>query len=344
MHTACTKQCGELCDREGCDEPCTKFLGCGHKCIGLCGEECPTQCRICDGDYFDALSRITLAEADEDTRFVQLSDCGHTFDVAYMDGSLRTTYEENTGGDENRTSKAVTVPMCPVCRVHILRAPFRYANIVKRSQAKANEIKRKMDRGVWLRLQVNTALKNLDKPPNKRQGKLSHQLMMLVDMLQVEESVSLHTLIAQILRLMKAEDAAVVLNNLNSKRNRVKIGTVKGELLLALRMLGVEDSSPLQQTLRGPMVDWSPSEIRTEAFHVFVQLAFFLATQDGMAEAAAARIEVAKQLAKMPGVKVSQQEAKMLDMALTDVPMVRPLAEKWEPKALGTHVRTGTST
>jgi len=314
IHTACTKRCGELCDREGCDEPCTELLKCGHKCIGLCGEECPTQCRICDGEYFDALSRITLAEADEDSRFVQLSDCGHTFDVEYMDGSLRSTYEENS------TSKAVTVPCCPVCRIHILRAPSRYANIVKRSQAKANEIKKKMDRGVWLRLQVNTSLKDLDRQPSKRQGKLAHQLTMLVDMLQKEESVSLHTLIAQILRLMKTEDAVAAINTLNAlKKNRVKVGTVQGELLLALNMLGIEDASPLRQTQRGAMVDWNTSEIRTEAFHVFVQLAFFFATQEGMTEAAKSRIEVAKQLAKMPGVNVGQHEVKMLDVALTDV-------------------------
>ena len=44
----CTKKCYEPCDRPRCDEPCEELLPCGHFCVGLCGEECPPLCRICD--------------------------------------------------------------------------------------------------------------------------------------------------------------------------------------------------------------------------------------------------------------------------------------------------------
>lgn len=43
-----------------CNEPCDKLLGCGHECIGLCGEICPLLCRTCNNTevgeiFFEAL-------------------------------------------------------------------------------------------------------------------------------------------------------------------------------------------------------------------------------------------------------------------------------------------------
>ena len=50
IHHRCRKLCYELCDREPCNEPCTKLLPCKHPCIGFCGETCPPLCRVCDKD------------------------------------------------------------------------------------------------------------------------------------------------------------------------------------------------------------------------------------------------------------------------------------------------------
>lgn len=49
-HSKCSKLCSDLCDREPCTQPCLKRLKCDHKCIGFCGEPCPTLCRICNVD------------------------------------------------------------------------------------------------------------------------------------------------------------------------------------------------------------------------------------------------------------------------------------------------------
>lgn len=47
-HKVCYKACGDECDRGPCNLPCIKRLRCGHPCIGLCGERCPTLCRHCN--------------------------------------------------------------------------------------------------------------------------------------------------------------------------------------------------------------------------------------------------------------------------------------------------------
>jgi hypothetical protein len=49
-HYRCEKVCHELCDRQRCNEPCRKRLPCRHFCIGLCGEQCPKLCRVCNRD------------------------------------------------------------------------------------------------------------------------------------------------------------------------------------------------------------------------------------------------------------------------------------------------------
>jgi len=82
-HYECTKLCSEPCDRPRCNEPCSETLQCGHPCMGICGEPCPTKCRICRfGD-----------EDIPNARFVELSDCGHVFEVNYMDRYIDDTVD-----------------------------------------------------------------------------------------------------------------------------------------------------------------------------------------------------------------------------------------------------------
>ncbi|CUE74587.1 Hypothetical protein, putative [Bodo saltans] len=50
-HKQCSKRCNDQCDRVVCLEPCPEIITCpkGHKhrCLGVCGEQCPPFCRTC---------------------------------------------------------------------------------------------------------------------------------------------------------------------------------------------------------------------------------------------------------------------------------------------------------
>ena len=81
-HLQCTRLCSEPCDRPRCDQPCTTVLPCGHPCIGICGETCPSKCRVCDRDE---VTEVFFGDEDEpDARFVQLEDCKHIFEVFFV--------------------------------------------------------------------------------------------------------------------------------------------------------------------------------------------------------------------------------------------------------------------
>ena len=86
-HYKCSKLCGELCDRPRCNEPCNRIMVCGgrrHFCRGLCGELCI--CALCDKNDGCPITEIFFGEEDEDdTLFVQLTDCKHIFAVAGLD-------------------------------------------------------------------------------------------------------------------------------------------------------------------------------------------------------------------------------------------------------------------
>ena len=76
-HKQCNKQCGMICDRTRCDTFCQKVLSCGHFCIGMCGDPCPTACLVCDSEAFKDIRGYE--------RFVQLLDCGDIMSVKHMD-------------------------------------------------------------------------------------------------------------------------------------------------------------------------------------------------------------------------------------------------------------------
>ncbi|XP_066564198.1 NFX1-type zinc finger-containing protein 1 isoform X2 [Amia ocellicauda] len=130
-HHKCTKPCGEECDRPRCNEPCGKILECSHPCMGLCGEECPWKCRLCN--KADLTEIFFGTEEAPDARFVVLSDCSHIFEVTGMDHYMDSESDEQ---------QLVQLKVCPRCRVPILRNS-RYNNVIKKTWDSINKVKRK---------------------------------------------------------------------------------------------------------------------------------------------------------------------------------------------------------
>ncbi|KAL3693259.1 hypothetical protein R1sor_006910 [Riccia sorocarpa] len=118
-----------------------KVLSCGHPCIGLCGEPCPSKCRVCDGDTLEIITQMTLAEFEETDSFHQLQDCMHLLEVSgldtWMDG-------DDIQGEEGRKSTAVKMKECPECKTPVWRSA-RYSNVAKGKLANLEAVKVKMN-------------------------------------------------------------------------------------------------------------------------------------------------------------------------------------------------------
>lgn len=122
-HYKCMAACGEMCTRPPCNRACEKRLKkCGHPCIGLCGEDCPTLCRICDKDQVTEIFFGT--EDEEDARFIQLKDCAHVFEVSGLDHWMDS---QKTNPDQSNIIKFIE---CPKCKTPIRRS-LRYGNVIK---------------------------------------------------------------------------------------------------------------------------------------------------------------------------------------------------------------------
>lgn len=132
-HHSCKLMCHELCDRPRCDLPCQELLACGHSCLGLCGEPCPSICRICTPKFKDTISQMTLEEFDTSDRFQRLQDCGHVFEVSGLDQWM--DMEQSEGGVQDIKPK-----QCPECRTPILLS-LRYGNIVKAKLSQIEDVK-----------------------------------------------------------------------------------------------------------------------------------------------------------------------------------------------------------
>ncbi|XP_072177875.1 NFX1-type zinc finger-containing protein 1-like [Diadema setosum] len=132
-HQSCRQVCCKPCDREPCQQPCTKPLRCGHECIGLCGEPCPKKCRICHEE--DVTSTFFGSESEPDARFVELEDCGHVLEVEGLDKWMKPS---DTDESENIKLKG-----CPKCSTPI-RKNLRYGNVIKRALADIEAVKQKM--------------------------------------------------------------------------------------------------------------------------------------------------------------------------------------------------------
>ncbi|KAM4012467.1 LOW QUALITY PROTEIN: NFX1-type zinc finger-containing protein 1-like [Anomaloglossus baeobatrachus] len=146
-HYSCSKLCSEPCNRPPCNVPCTKKLKCGHTCIGLCGEPCPTKCREC---HKDEVNEIFFGfEDDEDARFVQLEDCGHIFETQGMD-----TYMGDNNSEE-RT--AIKLKVCPKCQTPI-RKNLRYGTAILKTLDEIEKVKKMINGAVDLRNETRKRL------------------------------------------------------------------------------------------------------------------------------------------------------------------------------------------
>ncbi|XP_073324275.1 NFX1-type zinc finger-containing protein 1 [Pagrus major] len=138
-HQSCSKLCYEPCDRPPCTQPCAKILDCSHPCIGLCGDKCPSKCRICNHDEVTEIFFGT--EDDPEAYFIQLEDCGHIIEHTAMD-----TY---MGMDDNQQPNegeevAIKLKQCPKCRTPI-RKNLRYGSHINSSLAQIEMVKMKIN-------------------------------------------------------------------------------------------------------------------------------------------------------------------------------------------------------
>ncbi|CDW86153.1 UNKNOWN [Stylonychia lemnae] len=80
------------CTIAPCTKACPIILDCGHYCIGLCGDQCPSICRECQPDHeaFDSF------EGDYQSKFVQI-DCGHLFESTYLDNLFKKNQLQEKG-------------------------------------------------------------------------------------------------------------------------------------------------------------------------------------------------------------------------------------------------------
>ncbi|XP_064399168.1 NFX1-type zinc finger-containing protein 1-like [Halichondria panicea] len=134
-HFICTQPCGMPCNRPPCNQPCRKYMLCGHRCIGICGEVCPKLCRICDEEVVTEIFFGT--ESEKDARFVLLPDCNHIIVVEMLDQWMSTDNSVHTG-----ESQQIALKVCPRCKTPV-RKCFRYGNDIRSKLADVEAIKKK---------------------------------------------------------------------------------------------------------------------------------------------------------------------------------------------------------
>ncbi|GFS28363.1 NFX1-type zinc finger-containing protein 1 [Trichonephila inaurata madagascariensis] len=129
-HKKCTQLCGEICNRKACDEPCPKKLKCKHPCIGLCGESCPKECRICNEKEVKEV--FFGMEDEDDARFVSLEDCGHIIEVTCLTQWMSLSTEGK---------REIQMKACPKCKM-VIRRNLSFGNIVKSCLADIEKVKK----------------------------------------------------------------------------------------------------------------------------------------------------------------------------------------------------------
>ncbi|XP_060591010.1 NFX1-type zinc finger-containing protein 1-like [Ruditapes philippinarum] len=131
-HLQCGKLCSEPCDRARCDQPCKKLLACGHPCIGLCGEPCPTDCRVCNEQ---TVTEIFFGNEDEpDAMFVLLEDCRAK---CIIESNAMDNYMDQKNNDGK-----IKLKECPKCKTPI-RKSNRYRHIINETLLDIEKVKEK---------------------------------------------------------------------------------------------------------------------------------------------------------------------------------------------------------
>lgn len=130
-----SEKCHKDYVRPPCNKRCKKSLICkpNHRCVGLCGENCPSICKRCDKKK---LRNIFGAKSVDDSLFVQLIDCGHIFEVDTMDEYMRL-YPKHCIVDEQ-----VALKTCLKCSTPI-RSSGRYKNAITQTYSDIVEVNRK---------------------------------------------------------------------------------------------------------------------------------------------------------------------------------------------------------
>jgi hypothetical protein len=143
----CKSFCHQTCTRQPCQLPCTKTIAkCGHPCIGLCGEVCPTICRDpkCKSSKVMVLdSSVTwtsLKDCDPEDRFLVL-DCGHFVESSAMDQYISSQMKDRA---ENGSIKLIKCPTGQ-CRQFVYRS-LRYSNAINKVMASVEAVKGRIRR------------------------------------------------------------------------------------------------------------------------------------------------------------------------------------------------------
>eukprot|EP00347_Sterkiella_histriomuscorum_P010451 403376237 len=129
-HSKCAQKCSKPCDKELCTKKCELLLACGHNCIGLCGDQCPQICRVCEPKH-ETFEIFFGYEDEPESTFVQI-DCGHILDSKSLDTYIQTQKQDGH----------VKLPECPKCKQPIKKC-LRYQNSINQTLEDMNEIKRR---------------------------------------------------------------------------------------------------------------------------------------------------------------------------------------------------------
>lgn len=156
-HFQCDGVCSDLCQRPPCNNPCPKLLKCEHPCIGLCGEECPTLCRVCDGSklvFGMNAMEVELQTEEADLRYIWLKSCKHVIEVEIMDSWIRSKTAPSSEGE----AMSAELLRCPQCKSTISSDFGRYGNAIKSSRSlletiriryQKDEIRKQYEKSDW---------------------------------------------------------------------------------------------------------------------------------------------------------------------------------------------------
>uniref|UniRef100_U9SWU0 Uncharacterized protein n=1 Tax=Rhizophagus irregularis (strain DAOM 181602 / DAOM 197198 / MUCL 43194) TaxID=747089 RepID=U9SWU0_RHIID len=153
----CALSCGAPCSRLPCNLQCQKLLECGHRCISVCGEECPQEyCVECAKDEIksqvvDIIMRETFADVDWNAHRLIVLECGHCFTMESMDSHMELE-KYYVGKADFKTSETTWIGLkappeeiskakcCPNCRYPINNVN-RYGRVSKKIALDAAKMK-----------------------------------------------------------------------------------------------------------------------------------------------------------------------------------------------------------